>query len=279
MNKHNPLVSVVIPCYNDAQFIEQTIDCVLNQTYKNIEIIVVDDGSNLEDKRVLKNIKPKITKLITQENLGQSAARNKGVHEAKGDYILVLDSDDYFESTFCKKAIKVFFNNKEVKLITSLVNRMVDDKIVDVFKPRGGKIEQFILNNQLTGSCVFMKSDFNAVNGYDEKMNKGFEDWEFYIRVLKAGGVAHIINEPLFFYRLRANSTTSKANRIKYDLLNYIYLKHKELYVSHFELFVNHLLRKIEREEKEKIKNTERLEYRIGNAILRPFRWVKSLFR
>jgi hypothetical protein len=110
-------------------------------------------------------------------------------------------------------------------------------------------------------------------------MRNGFEDWEFYIRLFKEGGRAYVIPESLFNYRLRENSTTNKANKIKYELLKYIYNKHQELYVVHFDIFVNHLLSKIEREEIEKIKNTQRIEFQIGKTVLQPFRWIKSLFK
>ncbi|RTZ06496.1 glycosyltransferase family 2 protein [Flavobacterium bomense] len=273
------LVSIIIPCYNDAQYILQSVNSALNQTYPNKEVIVVDDGSNAETKAVLKKLAPKITKLITQENQGQSTARNVGIKEAKGEYILVLDSDDYFEPTFCEKAVAIFESRKEVKIISSFVNRVIDDKIAHVFKPYGGNIKPFLSNNQATGSCMILKSDFLNVNGYDEKMRKGFEDWEFYIRLLKDGGEAFVIQEPLFNYRLRNDSTTSKANKIKYDLLKYIYMKHQDLYKANYELFISHLLNRIEREETEKIKNTHRLEFKIGKTILKPFRWVKSVVK
>ncbi len=98
----NLLVSIIIPCYNDEQYIEQCVNSALNQTYSNIEVIVVDDGSNRKTKTVLKKLEPNITTLITQNNQGQSTARNVGIRYAKGNYILVLDSDDYFEPTFCE---------------------------------------------------------------------------------------------------------------------------------------------------------------------------------
>ena len=249
------LISIIIPCYNDAQYIEQSVNSALSQTYLHKEVIVVDDGSNDETKAVLKNLAPQITKLITQENQGQSNARNAGIKEAKGAYILVLDSDDYFEPTFCEKAMEVFESRKDVKLISSFVNKLNDGKIIDIFKSHGGNISQFLSNNQATGGCAFIKSDFERVNGYDESMRKGFEDWEFYIRLLKDGGEAYVIKEPLFNYRLRNDSTTSKANKIKYELLHYIYLKHQVLYKENYELFITHLLSRIEREEKEKLKN------------------------
>lgn len=274
-----PLISVIIPCYNDVQYIEQAVNSVLNQTYPKKEIIVVDDGSNAETKAILKRLEPQITKLITQVNKGQSNARNVGIKEAKGNYILVLDSDDYFDPTFCEKAVAVFERRKEVKIITSFVNRFIANEIVDVFKPYGGDIKQFLSNNQTTGSCMFLKSDFEKINGYDELMRKGFEDWEFYIRLLQNGGEAFVIQEPLFNYRLRNDSTTSKANKIKYDLLKYIYFKHQDLYKANYELFITHLLNRIEREELEKIKNTQRLEFKIGKAILKPLRWIKSLVK
>ncbi|MBK5208347.1 MAG: glycosyltransferase family 2 protein, partial [Flavobacteriaceae bacterium] len=103
--------------------------------------------------------------------------------------------------------------------------------------------------------------------------------WEFYIRLLKNGGNALVIHEPLYTYRKRSNTTTDKADDKKYELLKYIYLKHQELYEIHFEVFLNHLLYKLEREEKEKIKNTQRLEFKIGKGILFPLRYIKSLFK
>jgi glycosyltransferase involved in cell wall biosynthesis len=279
MKLNNKLVSIIIPCYNDAQYIEQSVNSALNQTYLNKEVIVVDDGSNVETKAVLRKLEPKLTKLITQENQGQSNARNIGINEAKGDYILVLDSDDFFETTFCEKAMPVFESVKGVKLISSFVNKLIDGKIIDIFRSPGGDLSQFLTNNQATGGCMFLKSDYDRVNGYDESMRKGFEDWEFYIRLLKNGGCAYVIPEPLFNYRLRNDSTTTKANKIKFELLQYIYFKHQDLYKANYELFVKHLLIRIEREEMEKIKNTQRLEFKIGQVVLYPFRWIKSLVK
>ncbi|TYA71415.1 glycosyltransferase family A protein [Seonamhaeicola marinus] len=278
MNKE-PLLSIIVPCYNDVEYIEQAIDSVINQTYSNKEIIIVDDGSNAETKLVLKKLESKINQLITQENKGQSTARNIGIEEAKGVYILVLDSDDYFEPTFCEKAVNTFLDYSRVKLVTCYSNLIYENKRKGVFKPSGGTLKDVLKKNVAMGSAMFKKSDWSYVEGYDEMMRRGFEDWEFYIRLLARGGEAFVLKESLFNYRKRQNSTTSKANRNKYDLLTYIYIKHKELYIEHFEGFVKHLLSRIEREEHEKTKNTLRLEYRIGYTILKPLRWVKKLLK
>jgi glycosyltransferase involved in cell wall biosynthesis len=274
-----PLLSIVIPCFNDAQYVEQSVNSALNQTYSNKEVIVVDDGSNIETKEVLRKLESQITKLITQENQGQSTARNVGIREAKGELVLVLDSDDFFEPTFCEKAAAVFLSNLDIKIVTCYGKRIYVNNKTDIFKPHGGQIKDFLFNNCATGSAMIKKFDWNKINGYDEKMRSGFEDWEFYIRLLEDEGSAHVIAEPLFNYRLRGNSTTSKANKIKYELLQYIYFKHQDLFKANYELLIRHLLGKIEREEIEKIKNSHRIESKIGRKILQPLRYFKRLLK
>ncbi|MFE3871896.1 glycosyltransferase [Flavobacterium sp. ZS1P70] len=276
--QNNILVSIIIPCFNDAKYIEQAVNSALNQTYAYKEIIVVDDGSNIETKAVLQKLRPTITKLITQENQGQSVARNAGISESKGEYILVLDSDDFFEPSFCEKAV-LALEDINRKIVACHIVRWVDEKKIDEYHNKGGDLKVLMLSNQATGSVMFRKEDFFKIGGYDESMRKGFEDWEYYIRLLKNGGLLHIIKEPLFNYRMRTDSTTSKANSIKYELLNYIYGKHRDLNIAYFDVFVQHLLSRIEKEEIEKIKNTQRLEFIIGKMMLKPLRWVKSLIR
>jgi glycosyltransferase involved in cell wall biosynthesis len=280
-NSHmkNPLLTIVISCYNDADYIEQAVSSALNQTYSNKEIIVVDDGSNVETKAVLQKLEPKITTLITQGNQGQSVARNNGIRKAKGEYILNLDSDDFFEISFCEKAIRKLQENEEIAIVTCNVNRFNTSGSIDIFYPDGGFLNNFLLTNCAMGSAMFKKSDWQAINGYDENMRKGFEDWEFYIRLVKEGRSAYVIPELLFNYRLKENSTSTKANKIKYELLHYIYIKHRELYIAHFDLFVSHLLSKTQQQEKEKIKNTHQIDFKIGKAILSPLRWIKAVLK
>lgn len=275
----NSLVSIIIPCYNDAQYIEQAVQSALDQTYPYKEIIVVDDGSNAETKTVLKKLEPKITLLITQENQGQSTARNVGINAASGEFILVLDSDDYFEPSFCEEAVAILQSNFEAKIVTSHVRRFTDDKTLDLFVPSGGDITVFVLYNGASGSSMFRKSDALEVGAYDEQMRKGFEDWEFYIRLLADGGYAHVIPKVYLNYRIRPNSTTSRANKVKTDLLHYIYIKNQSVFIQYYDTFITHLINKIDREEKEKLKIYNKLDFKIGYSILKPFRFIKLLFK
>lgn len=270
-------ISIIIPCYNDAEYIEQSVNSALDQDYENIEIIVVDDGSNERTKSILNSLKPRISKLITQENKGAGAARNTGVSEARGEYILVLDSDDYFDSTFCSKAWEILDTQDEVKLVTCYAKRFKDDKIFDIIKPKPGGLREFLMYNHSLGNALFRKKDFEISGGYDEEMDNGFEDWEFFIRLLKEGGRSAVILEPLFHYRQKKESNSTRANKIKYDLLRYIYLKHEELYTRYYEEFINHLLSRLEIVEKAEQKALNSLESKLGKFILSPIRKLKKM--
>jgi glycosyltransferase involved in cell wall biosynthesis len=275
----DPLISIIIPCYNDAQYIEQSVQSALNQTYPYKEIIVVDDGSNAVTKAILKKLEPKIDQLITQENLGQSTARNVGIKAAKGEYILILDSDDYFEPTFCEEAITAFKSDENIVIVTCQANLLFPDGSTQLYIPQGGNIGNFMYTNCALGTSMFKKSDWARVGGYDETMRSGFEDWEFFIRLTKIGKYAFVIQKPLFNYRKRQFSTTSKANQIRYELWHYIFTKNKDLYVENFDNFVLFLMNKLKQAEHERLKQYNKIEYKIGFTLLKPLRFIKSLFK
>ncbi|MHB1147228.1 MAG: glycosyltransferase [Lutibacter sp.] len=278
--ENKPLISIIIPCYNDAQYIEHSVNSALNQTYSNKEVIIVDDGSNAETKAVLKKLAPQIAKLITQENQGQSVSRNNGIRLAKGEYILNLDSDDYFEPSFCQKAINKFQEYEQIKIVTCRANRFNKAGKIDVFTPTGGTLENFLFANSALGSSMFKRIDWESCGGYEEKLSiLGFEDWEFYIQILKNGGYAYVLEEVLFNYQIRENSTTQRISDLKQDKFKLIIFKHKELYKDNFDNLIENLLERIKKEEIEKNKNTQRLEFKIGMAILKPLRWIKSILK
>lgn len=276
---NNDLISIIIPCFNDFKFIEQAVSSALNQTYLNKEVILVDDGSNIKTKEVLKRLESKLTKLITQENQGQSAARNIGIEASMGEYILVLDSDDFFEPSFCEKAIEIFKSTENTKVVTCQAKLLFEDGSSRVFIPKGGKIADFIFGNNALGTSMFKKIDWNACGCYDEDMRNGFEDWEFFIRLLKNGGQVKVIQEPLYTYRKRNYSTTSIANSKKYELLAYVFTKNKTLYIDNFEQYTDYLLKLIQREEIDKKKKMNSIDYKIGAFLLKPFRILKSFFK
>lgn len=275
--KDSAKISIVIACYNDPDVVF-AVRSAYNQTYSNKEIIVVDDGSNQQTQAALQSVREFIDIVITQKNQGQSIARNNAIKKAKGDYILNLDSDDYFEPEFCGKAVVKFEENKDVKIVTCKARRFNKNGDIDVFTPLGGKLENFLFSNSALGSSMFKRSDWEMVGGYEEKLPiLGFEDWEFYLNILKSGGHAYVIQEVLFNYQIRENSTTAKIKDFKLDKFKYIIFKHSEIYKDNFEALVSDLIERLKTEEIEKIKNTKRIDFKLGKAFLRPLRFIKSL--
>lgn len=271
-------ISIVIACFNDHKYIEKAVQSAIDQTYENKEIIIIDDGSNNKTKEVLKKLKLKIDLLITQKNTGVSKARNNGIKAATGKYILNLDSDDYFDPTFCAKAMEVFQKNQDVRIVSCYANWFSLNNNSKEFKPEGGGIKEALMNNIAMGSSMFKKQDWAVVGGYDESMHQGYEDWEFYIRLLKEEGVAIIIPELLFNYRNKKNSRNKKANLAKYDILEYIYIKHDVLYKEHFKMFVHQWLKSNRKSEAFKQQVMDSIDYKIGHKLLKPFRFI-GLFK
>lgn len=272
----NPKISIVIPCFNDAEFIGQSVNSALNQTYANKEIIVVDDGSDDQTKKVLQILSSKI-KLITQENSGTSTARNRGIKASQGDFILVLDSDDYFEPQFCEKAVELLIN-EQAKIVTCYFRWINLNGKYKISLPSGGDLRTALIKNPAMGSVMFYRNDWRNVGGYDETMLRGYEDWEFYIRILENGGVAKVIPEVLFNYRNKPASRNKKANLKKYELLEYIYLKHSNLYKEHFPFFIKQWLDSVKKSEAFKQQVMDSVDYKVGNKILKPLRFF-GLFK
>lgn len=275
-----PLISIVIPCYNDHEFIRQAVECANAQTYENKEVIVVDDGSDLLTKKILKELSEQIHLLITQDNSGLSAARNNGIKSANGEFILVWDSDDYFEPSFCEKAIAVFLESAGFyKIVTCKARRFNNSGTLNFYTPGGGNIENFLFSNSAIGNSMFKKGNWEKIGGYDEQMREGYEDWEFYIRLLKNGGEAFVIKEHLFNYRQKRFSLRREADKKQFQIMEYIFLKHADLYKDHFERYTRYFIYILKKERRERIKDSLKQEFVIGSFFLKPFRYVKSVFR
>lgn len=274
-------VTVVIPCYNDGLYIMEALNSILNQTLKADKIIIVDDGSGQETKDVLATIIHKNVTIIYQENQGVCKARNNAIQLAETDYILNLDADDYFEATFIEKAVEVLNSNHKVAAVGCWV-KILKNKVLEkeIKKPSGGSVKDFIVINNGIASSLFRKKCWEMVSGYDVEMRNGYEDWEFWIAILKCNYEMVILKEPLYTYRQKMHSRNTNAlNKYDYDLRKYIFIKHKELYKEYFEFYSIELLRKnsIFSRNQDKVKQT--LDYKIGNLVLFPIRLIKRIIK
>lgn len=224
-------VSVIIPCYNAHQYLHEAIASVQNQTYRNIEIVVVDDGStDLETITVLQKLPEEII-VIHKNNGGLASARNAGIARCSGEIIVTLDSDDKFEKTFVEKAVTILKKHSQIGVVSSYVQEFGASS--KTWRAGATDDFSFLTENRIVACCAFRKSCWEQVNGYDEHMRSGMEDWDFWIRVTQCGWNVHVIQEKLFFYRKSASSMLVSKTRPKMAaILDYMMAKHKDWFLK-----------------------------------------------
>ncbi len=209
-------VSIIIPCYNDGRYLQEAIASADAQTYSNIEIIVVDDHStDLKTQNILKKIASQNVYVLQTppDKKGLPAARNAGIAHATGKYILPLDADDKIDPTYVSKAVAVLSNNTDVTVCGSQVKFFGLHK--HIWLQSEYSYEALVQEEyKLVCSCMYRRSDWERVGGYDESLVLGKEDMAFWIDILQEGGRVVIVQEPLFFYRIKPHSMcaiTAKA--------------------------------------------------------------------
>lgn len=205
---YKPLVSIIVPCYNQAQFIKQSLDSILAQTYQNWECIIVNDGStdNSEDL-ILDIIKADIRfNYIKIPNSGVCTARNTAILNSKGHYLFPLDSDDYIHPQCIEKCITIFINNPNIKLVHTEAQLFGDSS--GLWNLPTHSYKTMLQYNTIDNSSMYLRNDFDRVGGYRTNMINGLEDWDFWIALLEPYCDDQVIKipEPLFYYRINAAS-------------------------------------------------------------------------
>ena len=253
-----PIVSVIIPCYNNQDTIIETLESVINQTFKKVEIILVDDGSEQDIQNKVSNfIENRKIIFFKQDNKGVSHARNYGAKHATGDFFVFLDADDILVDTYIEKCVAVFKQDSTIKIVYSQANLFGrENKKWEI--PAYENLHSFLIGNCIFVTAMLKKEDFIKANGFDTELDF-YEDWDLWISILKNGGNVFQIPETLFLYRTHESltSTSDKANNLKrIHALNRlkIYLKHYDIYEKEFEHFEEIFLTHIERTHRVKKK-------------------------
>ena len=225
-------VSVIMPCYNDGAYIEEAISSVYAQTYKDIELIIIDDGSDDEETlNILNRLNKPNLKIIRTNRVRPAGARNAGISEAMGEYILPLDSDDIIESDYIEKAVRILEGNKHIGVVYCQA---------DLFGEKSGRwelpnysFEKMLLDNIVFVTALFYKRDWEKVGGFNTKMKHGMEDYDFWLSIMELGLDIYQIPEIMFHYRIKPSSrTTEFLNNIQVVRETYreIYSNHPHLY-------------------------------------------------
>lgn len=192
MNSIERLVSIIIPTYNYSKYIPRTIESITNQSYDNIDIIVVDDGSTDNTRQVVLNITDLRLRYFYQENQGANAARNRGIREAKGDYLLFLDADDVLEPDHISAYLTVARENFGANIYGPWAKGWFDnnDFIVDFAKgkcPGVDLLEHWIVNWWVQTCCVLWpRTNIELTGGWDETLHAN-QDGDIAMRALIEG--------------------------------------------------------------------------------------------
>lgn len=228
-----PKVSVVIPCYNHASYLREAVESVLSQTLKDLEIVIVNDGSADNSQDVaLQLIAEKPNEnliLLNQPNSGLPTSRNNGIKAAHSDYIFVLDADDKIHPKALELLAEVLDKHENICLVYSDY-RTFGDINVDAELPDFDPDGHLKRNRYVTGNCMFRRKVWEDVGGYNPNMKYGCEDWDFSIGVLEKGGGFYHIKQKLFFYR-RSGITMVHTTHAYYPYLrSQIILNHPRMY-------------------------------------------------
>lgn len=210
-------VSIIIPCYGQAHWLPDAIESALAQTVP-CEVIVVNDGSPDNTSEVAKMYP---VRLVEKENGGLSSARNAGIKEATGDWILTLDADDKIAPNFIEKCLE----NKDNYDIIATGQQEFGDTNRIWFPHPHPTFDDFITANRINCCSLFKKEIWEKIGGYDEDMKLGYEDWDFWLRATQRGYKVKTIQEPLFFYRKHGTSMVTNAIKNHMSIVEYMHSK------------------------------------------------------
>ncbi|MCB7481327.1 glycosyltransferase family A protein [Christiangramia sediminis] len=239
---NTPLVSIIVPCYNQAKYLDDALESVLNQKYSNWECIIVNDGSSDKTEIIAAKWLKKDDRFqyLFQKNAGLSTARNNGIEKASGEYILPLDADDMVSSDYINSAVKSFMEDPELKLVYPEVEKFGEETgLLSV--PDFSRIT-LARQNMIICSALFKKNEWKKVGGYDPNLIYGLEDWEFWIAILQNGGNVKKLQIRGIYYRIKKISM-SKAITAEEILWteNYVLKKHPRFFISNYNAIVQEL--------------------------------------
>lgn len=236
ISNNKPLVSVVIPSYNHGKYMTQCIESIMNQSYRNFELIVIDDGSTDNSAVVLNSLQSEYGfKLIIQKNHGISYTLNRGIREfAHGKYFAICASDDYWSLNKLEIQVNFMEANSFYPMCYGKTYYINEDSIIlnkgpvlkNIYK--GGWLFEdiFLFKLDLPVNCIFRRSIFEEVGFYDDRM--AAEDYYMDLKISSKYAIG-FVDEYLGYYRL----TDIPFKNIRFDLISDSHLKTIELFKDH----------------------------------------------
>lgn len=248
-----PLVTVITPCFNDGRWLDRLLASLSAQTFRNFEVILVDDGSTDPATRAriaeLHARAPDWLTIVTQENRGVVAARNAALALAKGRYVFPLDADDAVDKTFLEKCLLLLERLGPKTFVYTWTFSLGENCFV---WPTEDSDPLAVLEQNRIGFVVFPRAAATALGGYDQAMHDGYEDWELAVRFVAGGYVGRVIPEPLYLYHVRRGSRNFHATRKHAELAARIAALHRPKIESKLRA----------------LKRTQRKVFKVANALV-----------
>lgn len=231
---NRPLVSVIVTCFNYGRYLKEAVESVVKQTYQNIEVIIVNDGSTDNTKEIAEGLisgYPSYDiRLINQENSGQPAiSRNNGIASSRGDYILCLDADDCLAPTMIAECMHVLNSNSRIAI--AYTDRQDFDGADQIVPAGDYDFAKLRHANQISYCALYKKEIWDRVRGYRTNV-KGLEDWDFWIAAGARGYTGKRIPKPLLLYRRHDTGVFQEAIANFRDKFAQIILNNREAYSS-----------------------------------------------
>ncbi|MBI1746643.1 MAG: glycosyltransferase [Acidobacteria bacterium] len=228
-----PTVSVIVPCYNHAEYLPESVESIINQTYQDFEIILMNDGSTDRTQAVAEQLIKKYPAhrltLVNQPNQGLVTARNNAIRDvARGKYLLPLDADDMIRTTFLEETVKVLDSRPDVGVVYTFQQRFGEEN--GCYNQEIFELKELLENNRLNYCSLFRKTVWQKAGGYNANMKWGYEDWDFWISCAESGARFEVVRQHLFLYRIRPQSMYSESVKRDLELRAQITRNHRGLY-------------------------------------------------
>lgn len=235
-------VSIAIPCFNAGDQLVEAVESALAQTYADVEVVIVDDGStDARTRDILRSHAWPRTRVIFQDNAGPAAARNRAIEAAEGEFILPLDADDRIAPTYVEKAVAAMEGQPDVGIVYCKAMKFGAEE-----GPWGLPVytlRELVIDNVIFVTSLFRKADWRAVGGFSEKLRHGVEDYEFWVKIVSLGRQVVQLDEYLFFYRIQPTSRTKGFERDRSVVVSTyaeIFRSNVDFYARHAEYLFEH---------------------------------------
>lgn len=225
-----PLVSVIIPTYNCASHIARAVQSVARQSYRNLEIVIIDDGSQDDTREVIEGLGIGNIRYIHQHNRGVAQARNRGILAARGTYVAYVDADDELDERMVEECLTALVRDNAEWCITDITKvRSADGTRTGVVAkspvPPEDRIHAILHDDFVLRAPFFRRDTLIDIGLYDARLLTR-EDWDMSIRLIHAGRKFSYVAKPLYAYYCRNDSLMRKSKRLSYECTLTVLRKH-----------------------------------------------------